>query len=361
MFNRKYLAVDIGNKNIKIVHGMFRKGKVEITEYGIIDTPVNSIRDGKISNLSLIAKCINDVSNEKKMSAKRLILNVSGTGVITRDIQVPKASLDEIEKMLEFEAQQYFPVDLSSYVIDFKILEEIESQEGIFYRIFLAAVPVKQVEEYMKLSELLKMNISAIDIPANCVLKLIFDAAPKKGKEGTKASEYPDEFAVIDIGHSTTGVCIFSDRKLKFNRILHNGSGDIDKYISTAFDFDFKEAENRKIIKGHILENDSDYDEDLLNLSNILKQAVDNLAVEINRFFEFYSSRNSQNRLEKIYICGGGSRLKGLEGYLSGFFNVPVEALKPGSHIEYKGRKNRDAFNADYALLINAIGAMIRD
>ncbi|MCX7920414.1 MAG: type IV pilus assembly protein PilM [Clostridia bacterium] len=358
MFRSRYLAVDIGNRNMKIVYGRVNKQLVEVIKYDIVDTPINSIKDGKIINANVIAGAISESIKRNRIKVRRLILNIAGTGIITRDIQIPKATDEEIEKMLEFEAPQYFPVDLESYVLDYKVIEEIVGAEGPNMRILLVAAPIRQVEEYMKLPVILKMDITAIDLAANSISKLLYSAASEKDE----GAEELKEFAVVDIGAETTTVCIFSNSKLQFSRILLTGSSEIDKLIANSLNKDFMEAEKMKISLGRVITEATAGDErqEVLSISETISTAVSNIAGDINRFIDFYNSRSAKNRLQKIYICGGGTKLNGFKKYLSGYLNTPVEYLTPDGKVVYKGEKSPEEFKSDFILLINAIGAIIR-
>lgn len=359
MFNKPCLALDIGNRYIKIVYGRVIKKKVEVMHYDIIDTPPNVVRDGKIIDAKSIAGIISETVKKNKMKAKRLVMLVTGTGVITRDIVMPKSTESEIEKILEFEAPQYFPVDLQNYVLDFKVIEETINDEGVSDRVLLVAVPTRQVDEYMKIPDMLKMEMESIDLPANCISKFLFSTDPKQDKD----VKIPAEFAVIDIGANTTAVCIFSNQKLKFSRILLSGGCEIDKLISNQFNTDFVQAEQVKLLIGKIIPEgmEQQESEEVMNVSETIKLAVNNMVTDINRFIEFYNSRTSNNRLEKVYICGGGSKLEGLSVYLSSYLNLPVDYLLSRDRVIFKEKKDPVVCEQDFTFLINALGALIRN
>jgi type IV pilus assembly protein PilM len=250
-------------------------------------------------------------------------------------------------------------VDLESYSMDFKILENVDTGEGSFTRVLLVAVPLKQIEEYMKLAALLKMETTAIDIPANCVSKLLFGS-------GQSAKPYfpelPGEFALVDFGAETTGIFIFSDGKLQFNRILLNGSSDIDRAISEQSSLDFKAAEQSKTSMVEITSEDTgeSWPDEKHHFSTIARRSLDSLFEDMNRLFEFYISRGKGSRLQKLLITGGGSRLRGLEAYMSGYFGIPVEYFNSGSSIVYRGRKKKEDFLRDFPMLGSAAGALVR-
>ncbi len=360
MFDKSYLSMDIGSRNIKIVHGGYKKGKIEINEYDIIETPFNSVKDGKLIRAKDIAAAISLSLDKNKIKEKKVILTVTGTSVITRDVTIPKSTNDEIAKMLELDSQQYFPVDLDNYVTDFKVLEDEDNSGNVNNRVFLVAVPQKQVDDYMGLAGLMKLEVAAIDIPANCISKCLYN---KNFILNNKAASGSNENSVvIDMGHESATVCIYHNSTLKLSRILLNGGIEIDKHICEEFGMDYREAEEYKISK---LKIDSDdlldlNDEILRRLNETARPAVNDFVNDVSRLFDFYSSRSNSNRMGKILLCGGASRLKGLSRYISNYFNINAEQLKPDEKVIYKGKKGRETFEMDYSMLVSAIGAIVR-
>jgi type IV pilus assembly protein PilM len=243
---------------------------------------------------------------------------------------------------------------------EIKVQEEVANAEGVFSRIILAAVPIQQADEYMKIPKLLKMEMEAIDLPANSVSKFLSGTGTiKSGAEGMTAFK---EYAVLDIGFETTGVYIFYEDKLRFNRILLTGSGNIDNLIKNDYNVSSGQAEETKIVNAKIFgeEEEAGKTRELVQLCNVIRPAVNNLIIEINRFFDFYNSRSNGNRIQMIYLCGGGSKLNSLDAYISSYFNIPVRHVTASDNIIYTGVKKPEEFKNDFAYLANAIGAVVR-
>ncbi len=348
MLGKNLLALDIGNGTIRIVSGSANKKNILINEYCIINTPGECINDGMIIDTATLSKFISEAIKAHKIGGGALVMTVTGTGVITRDIVLPKSTEQEIEKMLEFEAQQYFPVDLKDYTVDFKVMENIGDQ----IRVLVVAAPNKQIETYINLAKLLKQQLAAIDIPSNCVLKLL-SFSP------LYSDETAEEYAVVDIGRDTSGVCFFRNSVLKFSRILLNGVSEVDSIIANKYNLEFKAAEElKRSFKGFNGQTDSE--DKFQDLGEVIKGALDSIISDLNRFIEFYNSRDNSNNVEKIYIYGGGSKLKGITEYFSSTFNMPVLPFPLLKEIVYKGHKGREIFEQDYPFLINAVGCLTR-
>jgi type IV pilus assembly protein PilM len=354
MFEKKLIALDIGNKTTKIVYGSSNKKNIIVDNYDIVQTPKDCINDGVILNAEMLSQVLVQALISNKIPKADLVINATGTGVITREIQIPLSTDKEIAQILEFEAQQYFPVDLQNYSSDFKVLENITDNDGAHSRILIVAAPNKQIEGYIQLAKLLKLQLLAVDIPANCVIK----GFSYKSLQNINVDQ---EYAVVDIGYDTSMVCIFKNNLLRFSRILLNGSVDIDRLIANEFNLDYKKAEEIKI--SHKGTSEVQYEVAATNeteLANVIERAMSNIVSDINRFIDFANSRENSNPVQRIFICGGGSKLVGLAEYFSGYFNLPVSILPFGNEIIYKGKKDKKVFEDDYIRLINAIGGLVR-
>lgn len=355
MFEKRLISLDIGNKTIKIAYGSANKKNIVVNNYDIIDTPKDCIKDGIILNSEMLSKALVEAFKKIKIHKADLVINVTGTAVITREIQIPLSTDKEIAQILEFEAQQYFPVDLQNYTSDFKVLENVTNSDGAYSSILIVAAPNKQIEGYIQLAKLLKRQLIAIDIPANCVIKGF--------SYKTMQNINPDEeYAVVDIGYDTSMVCIFKNKCLKFNRILLNGSAEIDGFIANKYNLEYSKAEELKTSFKGFSETriESAAASELAGLEDVVKNAMDNIISDINRFIEFYNSRENSNHVQRIFICGGGGKLAGLAEYFSSYFNLPVSTLPFGNEIIYKGKKDKGVFEEDYIRLVNAIGGLVR-
>ncbi|HHV60712.1 MAG TPA: pilus assembly protein PilM [Clostridiaceae bacterium] len=432
MLFRKFISIDIGSKKTKIVYGGVRKNTLEIIEYAIIDTPRNSIMDGKILDFQVLNEVLKSAFKENNIKGRHLLFIITGTAIITREVQIPDSSDEELAKILQFEAQQYFPVDLDSYIMDYRPLEKSTTPDGVFVKVQLIAVPQRQVDEYVKLADSLKKEITTIDISANCLNRFLYPESflnDNSSQDQNPAEKSDPGIAVLDIGYETIGVSVFSKGILKFQRNLLNGFEDLANYlknagqskgssmfnladytgpVSTAGEIYQKtEPSSDKDLTGKKLNTQSpeaekeetesddsnlfpDYpmshseaaatkstyikdsentieatDIDLENpdMQPILAPAINSILADLQRFFDFYNTRSGGNKISKILLYGGGSKLKGLEKYIEQYYGIETSYLTFKNvngpfNIVYKGKKTD--FKECCPLLINAVGALIR-
>lgn len=464
-----HMVVDFGNSSIKVLYGHFNKKSIEVFGHGIFPISKNLVDDGKILNPLEVASILRTSINDSRIKVKKLTLVLSGSDIIIREIQIPKADEKEVGKIIEFEAQQYFPIELTEYKLDYKILEEQKIEEEEKLRILLVAVPIEQIKGYTQVSDFLGINLSAIDLVINTSLKYllgnnylkdvrsvekielgeniklgdllksdiksfddikrvvvnliksklkikkeednqdgsnlnqsnddvsksdegkiekdskfkeVFDkvievknkvfSKLKKNKEGkennegnqNKKNNIPNEanYVLLDMGAKTTSIYVYGNNRLKFNRTLLLGSDELDRVVAIELTIPEEDARNLKINKGNLnlSEEESRLYEDSQEFNKALTKAFGNIMDDVGRFLEFYNSRNATGSIEKIYIYGGGSKLRGVKEYMNQFFNVSVEFLNDGYYkVSYTGDK-KDDFDVNERVFINVMGGLIK-
>ncbi|WHH59661.1 type IV pilus assembly protein PilM [Petroclostridium sp. X23] len=352
----QFLALDIGAFNTKIIQVAPMGSKMNIKAYTMVPTPPNVIEDGKLSNIDVLAQSINLALQEKKIKEKNVVFTISGTSIITREVVLPKAGSKELKSIIEMESAQYFPVNIDSYVLDYKILEEIKIDKGAQYRILLVAVPVAIIEGYMELASLCGLNIFSIDFVGNSIVKFVTAEMKEVGK---KDKEILDKtVAILDMGYKTTTVSIISKGSFQFNRILFYGSQDFTNMIANNLGLTFEEAEKLKINKAAIISSDDEPDsQEAAVISESIRATLLTFIDDVSRFFDFYNSRSTGNHIDQIYLMGGGCQVQGLESYLQFAFNTPVERIPEFKTTHYS--KKMEDFKHSQIYFANCLGAVL--
>ncbi|SHH46307.1 type IV pilus assembly protein PilM [Tepidibacter thalassicus] len=355
MFGSRVLSIDIGNKNTKIVVGRHQKNSVLVEKAMVIETPINSYRDGNILDIDSLKVVIREVLSREKIKTKKVICTVQSTSIITREIVLPVAKKEEeMKTMVQFEIEQYLPIIFDDYVVEYKILEEF-TEEGIKKgRILVVALPKTIAEDYLKLINELKLTPLALDVSSNAISKL-YESNVKINLENYS---YDKTVSVIDIGHNYLNLDIISRGILQFSRIINIGSNDIDINIANTFNLSIEEAEKRKI-EDAVLGNTELSENNLISsqiLNDTLMSSIDGWIQEINRIFKYYLNRNRENKVEEIHLHGGGCEINGLLEYFEEKLNIPTLKIESMSNIKL----NKTVRDIEINRYLNCIGSIIR-
>jgi len=94
--------------------------------------------------------------------------------------------------------------------------------------------------------------------------------------------------------------------------------------------------------------------ETLVNIETIsyLDECID----EINKVFKYYTSRNSANKIDQVYLYGGSSQFIDLIDLFADKLELPTKVLTQFDNLELNIKNDPGKLS----IYVNALGALIR-
>lgn len=349
IFPKDYIVIDIGAANIKLLEAKYEKEKIMVKNFFVLPTPANSYENGVVFDTEKVSDRIKEVLRNSKIKTKNAIVLLTGDTIINREILLPKMKENELQNAVIFEAEQSFPVDLSGYKVDYKIIEEVEEQ----YRILLTAVPQAMIDNYVDLVKKCELDLKVIDIAENALVKFT--------ELEMKTMNVSGVICVIDLGASMSRLVIIDDRKFKFGRLIKFGFNEIVSIVSDSLSLKFKASEELLLKKygNYFVENSNVVlveDREQIMLDNI-RRVLLKFCDDISRLIEFYYSRNYGKRIAKIILVGGGAKFKGIEKFLTQNLEINSQMLEGINCVINMSAKSLEE---DKVFLANVLGGIIR-
>jgi len=352
------LSLDFGQHTTKFVLGKVSKSSMTIERALEIPTPFGSVEKGRIIDFELLKNHFKEFIKNEKIKPAYVICSVENNEIITREITLPTTNEDQMDKMLEFEVQQYMPIEMNDYIVQSKIIETFEEDNVKKTRLLAAAMPKEMARSYFDLLHGVDLNAHVLDLQSNSIDKLLQGGFLINGDPDFNSKSV----AVIDFGYSHINVVMFDKGQYKFNRLITQGSEAIDHNLISFLDYTKREAEEKKITlvdisevytqeEAHLLM----LDEETMRIRNIVKNVVDTWINEIERIFKFHTTRSTGNAIDKIYIYGGASQMEGLDKYIQDSFNIPTTRIRQITNVTVQNSTSKTMMP-----FVNALGAMIR-
>lgn len=345
--SRPVLSIDLGTNFIKVAEGKYQKDKLSLNKVVQIPTPEGCIADGKIINAQAIIDVLSFLIKENSIRAKDVIFTTNSSSIINRDILIPVVQEEEMETVIRYEIQQYLPINLDDYIIQFIVLDEIVDDTGAKLKINVTSFPERMANTYYNVVNALELNPYALDVTYNSINKL----ANYSKYTSNNGQIIGGTVAFVDMGATSINVAIFKNGKLDFTRMIKSGGDNIDYALSQSLNMSIKSTESLKIKDGDLLRNS---EEDILNLT--IRKSVDDILEELERILQFYSNK-SNTTIDKIYIYGGTSNLKNIELYIKNKLNISVDNIEDIPNIDFT---SKDLINENLGQYLNAISAIIR-
>lgn len=346
----KAVAFDIGSNSIKIVAARYDKRKVYIDNLIDIPTPEGAVIDGKILDSKALKDIVNYIISENKINYKDAIFTTDSTSIINREVIIPKVESDEIPTVIRFELQQFLPINLNDYILEYTILEEIENEfdRSQKYRVNVIAFPEITARSYYDLfKEESGLKPYALDIIHNSINKLI----NLNSKINEIESKEGETIAMIDMGAESIKINIYKNGKLEFTRIMKNGGNDIDITLSEKLKISKKLVESTKIEKANL-----EYLEDN-EVNSVVREVVDEWLSNLGRIIKFYENKKVGNKIDKIFIYGGTSNIQGIEDKIQERFSITTNKIRSFDKVEIsRGNLSKEPIEK----YINAIASIIR-
>lgn len=294
------LILEIDNKKLKVIEGFYSGNVLKINKAISLDLDENIYNDGIIENLSDLTYEISELLKENKISRKSCYLVLNSTKIISRNINIPNMSLEDMISFLNYKVEEYMPIKKEDYVINQIVLET--AYNNISLMLFCA--PREMVKKHKELIESLKLKAKVLDYQGNTISKLLkynntINDLYKINKINIATVDISDDFIRINIIES--GI-------LKFSRFTN-----------------FKES--------------------------IMKENVNIIIETIEATFKYYQLKNESNIVNIILLHGDNDILDYIEQDLSAYFQIPAVKLKKLDNVD---------FNNGLWKFANCIGALIR-
>ena len=338
---RDVVAFDIGSNTVKIVEGKYSRNKLQVYRMMNLPTPEGAIEDGKIANERELLEAVKTAIRRNNIKIKDAVCTTNSSSIINRDLIIPVVEYDEMETVIRYELEQFLPIKLDDYIIQYIVIDKIVDAEGPKLKVNVVAYPRLVAKSYFDFLTSLELNPYVLDVNFNSLSKISSYSQITMG--GT--------VAFVDMGATNINVTIFKDGKLDFTRVIKFGGENIDYALSTALDMSIKSTESEKIEKASLIRVS---EEDIINTT--IEETMEEILNELERILQFYNNQSIGASIQKVIIYGGTSEIEGLEEYMQRKLNIKTEKIRTLNGIEMMGRRNTEPLGK----YLNAIGSIIR-
>jgi type IV pilus assembly protein PilM len=316
------VGVDIGSSAVKAVELKpgGRGGEFHLVKLGLEPLPPEAIVDGAIMDSGAVIDAIQRLFSANKIKTNDVATSVSGNAVIVKKISLPQMTQEELAESIHWEAEQYIPFDIQDVALDYELVEG--SGSGGNMDVMLIAVKKDKISDYTSAISQAGKTAAVVDVD-------VF--ALQNAYEVNYGIDPGRVVALLNVGASIMNINIVKGGTSIFNRDIAVGGNQYTDAIQKDLNLSFEQAENLK--KGARVEGAARE-----NLGPILQAVSENIALEIQKTFDFFKATSSEDRIDRIFLSGGTSKVQGLQDLLSDRFEAGVEIMNPFNNVIYNPR-----------------------
>jgi type IV pilus assembly protein PilM len=336
LFGKKkgLIGLDIGSSAVKAVElkaGGKGGEEYQLVNIGLEPLPPEAIVDGAIMDSGAVIDAVQRLFQAQKIKTNDVATGVSGNAVIVKKISLPQMSTEELAESIHWEAEQYIPFDIQDVALDYEVIEG--GGGGGNMDVLLVAVKKDKISDYTSAISQAGKNPAVVDVDVfalqNCY-EVNYGVDPGR------------VVALLNVGASIMNINIIKGGISIFNRDIAVGGNQYTDAIQKDLNLSFDQAESLK--RGERVDGAAPE-----NLHPILQVVSENIAMEIQKTFDFFRATSSEDRIDRIFLAGGTSKVQGLRDLLSERFEAGVEALNPFNSVTYNPRDFDPDFINDIA------------
>lgn len=316
--DKPVFGLDIGFSSLKVMQ-IDSQGKNQVvTGYGVATFDPKALKDGEIVAPEIIAKVVYELFDKHlvgDITTRRVALAVPASRTFTRTITLPNLSPKDLEEAIRLETEQYVPVPLEELYVDYMVVNKNEKEQEIL----AVAVPRKIVSSYMKLADLLGLEVVAIETTINSASRLFVQS---------EQSDVPT--VLIDFGSLSSDITIY-DKGIVVTGTVLGGGDNFTTIIANQLGVTAQEAHVIKTKYGLGVSKKQK------EIANGLDSTLQQMLKEIRRMIRYYEERSdTQRKIGQIVTMGGGANMPGLSDHMTNLLRLPVRMCDPWQHIGFK-------------------------
>jgi type IV pilus assembly protein PilM len=319
------VGLDIGSSAVKAVELKPAGKTYRVAAFGTAPVPADSIVDGAIIDAAAVADAIRRVfEGNKAFKAKDVCASLSGNAVIVKKITLPVMTESELAESIYWEAEQYIPFDIQDVNLDYQILDPGTGPESRgSMDVLLVAAKKEKIGDYTSVIAQAGRTPVIVDVDA---------FALQNAYEINYGLEPGRVVVLLNAGASAININILQGDQSVFTRDISMGGNAYTEAVQKELDLPFEAAEQLK--KG-IPVDGATFEE----AQPVLRAITENVLLEIQKTFDFFRSTAASDRMDRIMLSGGASRVDGFREMLQERFNCPVEDFDPFRAVAWDAKK----------------------
>lgn len=338
------IGVDIGAHSIKVCEVSGSPGKIRVDKFGVFTLSEAAIIEDEIQKPAEITEGILEALKQAGIKSKVLCIGLYGPNTMTKRLNAPEGTKEEVEDHVMWEAEQYITFGADESQIDFHILGD---NEGGGKDAFVAAAKNDIIDNFTSLLTPHKYQVKVVDLNVVALSNAFEEFA------GDRLEEFSAGTLLLDFGAQSTKVVVYKRGGPIFTKEIPVGGNLITEEIQRQMGVSYEEAENLKTST----DNNGNLPQEILNIINA---QVDEQIAEIKKNIAFYVSHGSAEKVNQCFITGGSSLLPGLLDKLAIVAGVPVERLEIFNSIKIDDKKLRSNQELITAISPVVIGLAMR-
>jgi len=291
-----------GTKAVRISNGPHG---LTLASYAEASFPDGALTNGEIIDRASVIKGLKSVATATKISAARVALSESKSYLF--EASVPGVEKEQWITAVEQRLDELVPLPPQLTAFDVIKVGEKDTKEALVVGIGFAR---RIIDETLSVFDEAGVRVQALEGENFAMARALLSVGDKS------------TVLIIDIGKSTTKVCIVSKCVPRFATTINIGGNELTLAVQKYFGVTEAEARRVKTEKGIVPSlGNEEYIAAMLSTVSAIRD-------EISTRFEYWQSKaaagSAQEPITQVILIGGNASIRGLTEYLESALRIPV-------------------------------------
>ncbi len=354
----KILSIEVGDYFTRVCEMDYQTKRPKVYHSFSVPTPEGILADGVLTVTDEFTEVLREGLKKEKMGAKGVVFTLSSSKIAKREVKIPYCKENRIGDIVRANLADYFPIDVSQYMIAHSILEtekeasvdgDEKTAKPIGYKLLLLAVPLAVVEGYQMLAAALKLQVKEFDYSGNSV----YMAAREACSQGTQL--------LIKVDERSSLLLVQKNGVIELNRTIPygmeetlttmmeaNSRGDVQTYEDAL-----RKARTETCIFTRFNTEAGITDTKEWEDKNEVTQSLIPLVGGISKVVDFYNANHSNEMIKSICLTGVGADFVGFSELLANEVDAEVSVLESIAGVNVQ-KAFKDGSVGDYIACIGA-------
>lgn len=320
------IGVDIGTYSIKIAEVESTSRSYVIRRIQEFPLSLDLTKDKKIEIIDTLRTLFAQIDHEKT----QFVYAVPQKYISMRLVTFPFRERFKVQKAVASQLEDDLPFSQDDAIFDTKIVRYIGKASDVL----AMAVPKERVADVLNLAHDCGVQPALVSAESLALGNLFenWNDAPIEALAVTQELPTPrDAEVIINIGHLTSQLLVYSDRVMIAVRNIDWGARNMADAIGAKYGLNYLQAVRELQLKGFLLLDKSQGSKEQVAFSQTIENSILELVSLMRlKMLDLQSELNLQ--WTKGFTLGGGSQLKNFGAFLTQSLEIPFNRYKQFEH-----------------------------
>ena len=216
------ITIEIGYSLTKVCEVDYKAKTHRIYKSFTVANGAEIINDGALNATPEYVANLQRALAVNHVKTKQVVFTITSSKIASREVMIPFVKENRIADVVNANASDYFPVDLSQYQLSYTILGTVGEKNSQQYKLMVIAVPAQLLSGYYELAKALKLEVAAIDYASNSIYQVVKEECAK-GKH-----------MIVKIDERSSLVMAVEDSVMTFTRNVSYGVEEVMEAVMST-------------------------------------------------------------------------------------------------------------------------------